>query len=154
MSTVSVVFPLVRDTVGHLAAPRWSILDCLFMEHVCCFYHSNAPDTYGICFTGFARLPDWVHAHSCHLQQRVSIYLYWYFWVSCRCLVIMERDDSSYGGVVIVVLRGGSPQRACPTPLAVSLDPSATQFWRKIRLGKVCEPVEGVGRKLLLLLGS
>ena len=45
-------------------------------------------------------------------------------WFSRRCLIILEGDDSSYGGVFIVVLRAGSvlSQGACPHLLAVSLD--------------------------------
>lgn len=108
------------------------------MENVYCFYHSNASDIYGICFTLLYCFPTGSMPTRA-TSSSVSVYTCT-FWFSCRCLVIMEGDDSSYGGVIIVVLLGGSLQGACPPPLAVSLDPSATQYWRKIRLGRVCEP--------------
>lgn len=46
---------------------------------------------------------------------------------SCKCLITVEGDDSSYGGLVLVVVWKGSvlSQGGHPHVLAVSMDPSA-----------------------------
>lgn len=56
----------------------------------------------------------------------------------CKCLITVEGDDSSYGGLVLVVVWKGSvlSRGGHPHVLAVSMDPSAACWGKRIELGR------------------